>query len=222
MSRRVSIQSDYQMKQPLLCSACERRFSEGGERYVVPLLNNGRIFPLLDRLKLALPLYRTANNTAFVCPEVGLSGEKIGHFGLSILWRAAVRPWRMFDGDATSVTLDPANLELVRGFLAGETAFPDNSLAVIATVATDFLSQNTCFVPSRVTDNPGIVYSLLTKGLYYRFVFGENHPAQMRAISCIGPGPGLIFLNDASEKSWGPCAGMMETTVPKGSLAMRP
>ena len=80
----------------------------------------------------------------------------------------------------TSVTLDPAHLELVRGYLAGETAFPDDALAVTATVATDFLSQNTCFVPSRVTDNPGIVYSLLTKGLYWRFVFGENIVADAR------------------------------------------
>ena len=41
----------------------------------------------------------------------------------------------------------------------------------------------------------------------------------MRAVSCIGPGPGLIFLNDASDKSWEPCAGIMETSMPKGSLA---
>jgi hypothetical protein len=50
MSRRISIQSDFQMKQPLLCSVCERRFSQNGENYVVPLLNNGRSFPILDRL----------------------------------------------------------------------------------------------------------------------------------------------------------------------------
>jgi hypothetical protein len=107
------------MKQPLLCSACERRFSENGENYVVTLLNNGRSFPLLDHLKLALPLYTTGTNSAFVCPAAGLSGEKIGYFGLSVLWRAAVRPWRMFDGDSTSVTLDPEHLELLRGYLAG-------------------------------------------------------------------------------------------------------
>src|SRR5262245_6838981 len=136
MSSRISIQSDYQMKQPLLCSACERRFSENGENYVIPLLNNGHGFPFLDRLRLALPLYATATNSAFVCPEVGLSGQKIGYFGLSLLWRAAVRPWRMFDGDTMSVTLDPAHLELVRGYLAGETAFPDHAVAVIAIVAT--------------------------------------------------------------------------------------
>ena len=125
----------------------------------------------------------------------------------------------MFDRDTTSVTLDPKYLESLGQYLAGEPAFPDDSTAVTATVATDFFSQNSCFVPSRITENPGIVYSLLTKGLFFRFVFGENHPPQLRAISCIGSGPNLIFVNDASDKSWAPYAGMMETTVTKGSLA---
>ncbi len=104
----------------------------------------------------------------------------------------------------------------MRKYLAGEAAFPGDSIAVIATVATDFLSQNSCFVPSRVTDNPGTVYSLLIRGLHFRLVFGD--PA-LPAISCIGPGPNLIFANDASDKSLVSWAGMMETTVPKGSLA---
>ncbi len=207
------------MKQPLLCSACERRFSENGENYLIPLLNKSCSFPLLDQLNLALPLYTTAHNAAFVCSKVGFSGEKIGYFGLSVLWRAAVRPWRMFDGAATCVTLEPAHLEMVRGYLAGEMNFPDDTLAVTATVCTDSQSQNTCSVPSRVTGNPGIVYSLLMMGLYYRFVFGENHPQPMRAISCIGSGLGLIFLTDASNKSGEAWAKMMETTQPKGLLA---
>ncbi len=216
MSHRVSIQSDYQMKQPLLCSACERRFSVNGESYVVPLLKKGNRFPLLDKLKLAVPLYCTQTNAAFVCQSVGLVGEKIGYFGLSILWRAAARTWQMFDRATTSVVLGSNHLESLRKYLAGEAAFPGDSIAVIATVATDFLSQNSCFVPSRVTDNPGTVYSLLIRGLHFRLVFGD--PARP-AISCIGPGPNLIFANDASDKSLVSWAGMMETTVPKGSLA---
>jgi hypothetical protein len=104
---------------------------------------------------------------------------------------------------------------------ASETAFPDDALAVTATVATDFLSQKTCFVPSRVTDNPGIVYGLPTKSCFtVRFVFGENHPPQMRAIAGIGPGPGLIFLNDASDKSWELLRGMMGK--PPGPRARSP
>ena len=111
ISHQVSIQSDYQMKQPLLCSACERRFSLNGERYVVPLLKKGNRFPLLDKLKLAVPLYCTQTNAAFVCQSVGLVDEKIGYFGLSILWRAAARTWQMFDRATTSVALGSNHLE---------------------------------------------------------------------------------------------------------------
>jgi hypothetical protein len=42
----------------------------------------------------------------------------------------------------------------------------------------------------------------------------------MQRCKRMGHGPGLIFLSDASDKSWEPYAGMMETTVPKGSLAV--
>jgi hypothetical protein len=218
MSRKVSIQSDHQMKQPLLCSACERRFSELGENYVVPLLSNDRSFPLLDKLKLAIPLYISQTNAAFVSPALGVLPEKLGYFGLSILWRAAVRPWRTFDGNTTSVCLDPTHLEVVRAYLAGEIAFPDSKVAVIASIATDFLSQNLCLVPARVTENPMIVYRLLTKGLEYRFVFGQDHPPELRAISCLGSGPGLIFLTDASANTLASCDSLMKTTAIKGSL----
>jgi hypothetical protein len=218
MSARVSIQKSFQMTQPLLCSACERRFSEYGESYVLPLLKQRDTFPMLDRLKLALPIYTTGENTAFTCPAVGLDGDKIAYFGLSILWRAAVRPWRTFDNKTTSVELDAKYLESIRRYLAGETGWPAD-VSVIATVATDFVSQNTCFVPNRITDNPmHIAYGLLTKGLYYRFIMGEPSPA-MKEISCAGPGMNLIFAKDCSEKSWPAVEGMMRTTVPKGQLA---
>jgi hypothetical protein len=218
MSARVSVQQAYQMKQPLLCSACERRFSEKGETYVLPLLNQRNTFPLLDRLKLALPLYATGENTAFKCQSVGLDGEKIAYFGLSILWRAAVTPWRTFDHATTSVTLDAPYLESIRRYLVGETGWPSD-VSVIATIAMDFVSQNICFVPNRITDNPfHIAYGLLAKGLYYRFILGGPSPI-MKEISCAGPGMNLIFVRDCTENSWPAVEEMMRTTVPKGGLA---
>jgi hypothetical protein len=207
------------MTQPLLCSSCERRFSENGEKYVLPLLSNRTAFPLLDRLQLAQPLYVTLNNAAFTCPSVGFDGEKIGYFGLSVLWRAAVRPWRTFDNDTTFVQIDAKYMESMRRYLAGESGFP-NDVAVIATVATDFLSRQSCFVPNRITDNPfHVAYGLLTKGLFFRIIVGDENPPAMRAISCAGPGLNMIFMKDCSDKSWEPFARMMETTVPKGQLA---
>jgi hypothetical protein len=219
ISKRISTQKSFQMTQPLLCSACERRFSENGETYVIPLLSKRKSFPLLDRLKLAQPLFATHDNAAFTCPSVGFDGERIGYFGLSVLWRAAVRPWRTFDNDTTSVQLDAKYMESMRRYLAGESGFP-NDVAVIATVATDFLSQQSCFVPNRITDNPfHVAYGLLTKGLFFRFIVGDDNPPAMQAISGAGPGPNIIFAKDCSDKSWEPFAQMMETSVPKGQLA---
>ncbi len=219
MSRRVTTQKSFQMTQPLLCSACERRFSENGENYVIPLLKQRTKFPLLDRLNLALPVYATRQNAAFTCPAVGLDGEKIAYFGLSILWRAAERSWRTFDGELISVNLDARYQESIRRYLLGEAPFPPE-VAVSATVATDFVSQNTCLVPNRITDNTMlVVYGLVIKGLSLRFVFGDNHAPAMRAISCGGPGPNMIFMRDCSENSWPAVERIMETSVPKGQLA---
>jgi hypothetical protein len=221
ISARLSIQKSFQMTQRLLCSRCERRFSDGGENYVLPLLKHRNHFPLLDRLKLALPLYTTHEKAAFLCPSVGLDGEKIGYFGLSILWRAA-RPWRMFDGATTSIQIEDRYLESIRRYLVGETTFP-NDVAAIVTVATDYLSQSICMVPNRITDNTmHIAYGLLTKGLYFRFILGENQPPAMRAISCAGEGPNMIFAKDCGEKSWPAAGAMMETTVSKGQFADLP
>jgi hypothetical protein len=101
----------------------------------------------------------------------------------------------------------------------GETAFPSD-VAAIATVATDFVSQNICLLPNRIIDNTMyIAYGLLTKGLYYRFIMGDNHPQAMREISCAGPGMNMIFARDCSGNSWPAVETMMATSIPKGDLA---
>lgn len=217
VSKRISSQKSFQMQQPLLCSACERRFSEGGETYVIPLLHQRKRFSLLDRMKLAEPLYVSRTNAAFVCSSLGFDAEKIGYFGLSILWRSAIRRWKMFDNDTTGVDIEPQYMESIGEYLRRETGFPKN-VAVIATAATDFISQNCCFPPYRVPDNPMFtVYAFLVKGLSYRFIMQDNPPDALRGIS-IGEG-GLIFATDCSPKSLGPWENMLRTTVPVGALA---
>ena len=118
ISARVCIQKSFQMTQPLLCSACERRFSDNGESYVLPLLKQRTTFPLLDKLKLSPPIYTTPENAAFTCQSVSVDGEKIAYLGLSILWRAAVRLWRTFDGELISVKLDAPFQESIRRYLS--------------------------------------------------------------------------------------------------------
>src|SRR5437879_4500472 len=91
MSESITLRTNYQMKQPLLCPQCEDRFSRNGESYVIPKLNSAHGFPFLDRLRLAhFPIHSARELVAFSCPSVGFAAEKIAYFGVSVLWRAAV------------------------------------------------------------------------------------------------------------------------------------
>jgi hypothetical protein len=217
ISGLVSLQTNYQMKQPLLCAECEDRFSKNGESYVIPKLYSVEGFPLLDRLRLAhFPINNTPRLLAFSCPSVGFDGEKIAYYGLSILWRAAVRTWRLFDGGTTSVVIDPGHVEGVRRYLLGETRLPTN-LIVCVTVATDRVSQGLCLVPTRIPENPNVTYSLTTRGLAFRFTF--DPPPEMKGICVASSAKQPIFIRDCSDKTLPASFRLMETTVPKGRLA---
>lgn len=212
ISKKITTQKSFQMTQPLLCNSCERRFSENGEAYVLPLLSKRTGFPILERLTLAQPLFATSDHAAFTCPSVGFNGEKFGYFGLSILWRAAVRPWKTFDNDTTSVQLNDRHMESIRRYLVGDTGFPSD-VAVVLTVATDFLSGQSCSVPYKITD---ATYGFLMKGLLFWFMVGDQIAEQV--ISCAGPEPHMIFVKDCSIEPWKTFSRMIETSVPKGHL----
>jgi hypothetical protein len=217
ISESISLKTNYQMKQPLLCAECEDRFSKNGESYVIPKLYSIEGFPFLDRLRLAhFPINNTLALLAFSCPSVGFDGQKIAYYGLSILWRAAVRSWRRFDGGTTSVEIDPVYVESMRRYLFGETGFPKN-LIVCATVATDRVSQGMCLVPTRIPENPNVTYSLTTRGLAFRFTF--DPPPEMKEICVASSTKQPIFIRDCSDKTLPGALRLMETTAPKGTLA---
>jgi hypothetical protein len=217
ISGSVSLKTNYQMNQPLLCAECEDRFSKNGESYVIPKLYSVEKFPFLDRLRLAhFPIINTPGLVAFSCLSVDFNGAKIAYYGLSILWRAAVRTWRRFDGGTSSVVIDTGYLESMRQYMLGETAFPAN-LIVCATVATDKVSQGSCLLPTRIPENPNVTYSLTTRGLAYRFTF--DPPGEMREICVASSAKQPIFIRDCRDKTLPAGFRLLETTVPKGILA---
>jgi hypothetical protein len=217
ISRLISVQTAYQIKQPLLCAECEQRFSRNGEAYVLPRLQNRDRFPLLDRLNLALPAYDSPRLQAFRGDAVGFDTEKVAYFGLSILWRAAVRQWITLKGETTKVELAAAFKESLRRYLLGETPFPID-VVVVATVATDFGSRESCFVPNRIKDNPMIAYGLMTKGLYFRVLFGDT-PDELRKICCVGGPWKLLFVRDCQDSLLETAEELMRTSVAVGQLA---
>jgi hypothetical protein len=209
------------MTHPLLCSECEQRFSRNGEAYVIPKLSKGNTFPLLDALKAAVPAVKTPQWTAFRGDQVGLETEKMAYFALSLLWRASVHEWQTLRGQTTSVVIDEPFKEDLRRYLLGETGFPTDTV-VVATVATDKISQETFFVPNRITKNPMIAYGLMNKGLYFRVFFGSDLPREMRPMCCASGAEKFIFMRDCEDNLLEAFGRLMATSVPIGALAKSP
>ena len=152
--------SEKQVKDYLLCQDCEYLFNKNGEHWVMQQVYNGKDFPLLDRLKLALHVYADPMLQAYAGAAVGIDTGKLAYFALSVLWRAAVHNWAMHDGQTTSISVG-AYEEPIRRFLLGETAFPVN-IMVLTTVCTDAPSRESFSVPCLVPDNPFIALYLYT------------------------------------------------------------
>ena len=193
MSRRISIQSDYQMKQPLLCGTCERRFIREWRELRRPAPEQWPQLPAPRPPQAGVTALHDWHQHGIRVPGGRFVGEKIGYFGLSVLWRAAVRPWRHvrrrrdFRHPRSGAPGAAAALSRRRNCLPGRLHRRDRDGGNRLPVAEYLLRSKSGH------GQPGVVYSLLTKGLYFRFVFGENHPPPMRAVSCIGPrtGPDL-------------------------------
>jgi hypothetical protein len=217
-SREIATQNSFQMAEPLLCGACDGLFSKRGEAYVIPRIRQNSTFPFLDRLKVALEVHRSPNLNIYSGDAVGFDNGKIAYFGLSLLWRAAVHTWTMVDGKTTTVKLDDPYKEDLRRYLLAETDFPKNCF-VVATCATDWASQNACFVPNRIKDLPVTAYGLMTKGLYFRIFFGEDVPLELKQLCCVTGYRKPLITRDCEDnliKTW---RILMEKTKPVGSLA---
>jgi hypothetical protein len=77
-------------------------------------------------------------------------------------------------------------LKSIRRYLVEEAGFHD--VAVIATVATGFASRQSCLIPYWVTDNRFHgTFGLRMRGLFFRFIVGDDTPSAMQAVCCAGP-----------------------------------
>lgn len=217
-SRELAKQNSFQMTAPLLCSECEQLFNRNGEAYVLPLIRQESTFPILDRLKLAMEVYRGPEWNIYSGEAVGYDMDKIAYFGLSLLWRAAVHTWTMVDGKTTSVQLHHAHKEDLRRYLLGKTGFPKDC-AVVVTVATDWASQQACFVPNRIKNVPVTAYGFMTKGLYFRVFFTKGTPNEFRQICAVTGKGKLLFTRDCEDNLIETWEKLMATCKPVGDLA---
>ena len=85
MTSEVVVPISKQLRDYLLCHECERRFSEQGENWIARQVYDGKDFPLLDRLNVAVPLHATPHLQIFSGADVGIDTGKLAYFALSVV-----------------------------------------------------------------------------------------------------------------------------------------
>jgi hypothetical protein len=198
MTPDIIIRTSKQVKDYVLCEYCEERFNKGGENWAMAHVDNGKTFPLLDRLRLALPLESGRLAQSFSACASGIDTEKLAYFVLSVIWRSSVHVWKLLGGQTTSTSLG-AHQERVRKYLLGENGFPSDMI-VMATVCTDFASRNFFSVPALVLENEIPKYSFMTRGLLSYVFVGTDMPSSLRKLCCVTSPQKPIFMADCLSK----------------------
>ena len=197
-AKRVRV-SSRQVTANELCWDCEQLFRQNGEDWMARQVFQGDEFPLLQRLKLAMPDWQQPDHAAYSGNACGIDTTKLVYFGTSVLWRSSLRRWTIGSTETTTVELGP-HRESLRKFLLGQTPFPADGV-VIVTVCTDFESQGCFFSPCAIRD--GIVqgYAFLMLGVYFRFFLGPNVPSDFRPYCCVQSPRKRIIVADHGKES---------------------
>jgi len=187
-----------QMWNHLLCEVCEKRFNNYGEATALGLLYRGDRFPLLERMRLAVPISREATVTRFSGRDMGIDAERLAYFALSLLWRGSVNVWKTLEGQTTSVALGVYE-EPIRQYLVGETSFPEDAY-VIVTACIDLGSQCMILAPWEIPVDGGVYrqFEILTRGLWFRIVLGKEVPAGLSNLCTVHSSKQIMFTMDCT------------------------
>jgi hypothetical protein len=184
-----------QVRAHLLCSECECRFSRLGEDWVMRQVWNGKQFPLLERLNVAVETRCTADMLIYSGSSIGIDTEKLAYFALSVLWRAGVREWTTSKDSRFHVALGEHE-EILRRYLQGETAFPAN-VSVMVTVCSDIYSR-VFHMPTPATFPISVTaFAMLALGLHFLVFLGPLAPQQ---ICCVRFPMKVISRRDCGHK----------------------
>ena len=222
LRRKSAVQTDKQIKRPLLCSGCEDLFSKNGERMMGQLWATASGFPLLDLLNSEATISKGERFDMYDSRllDAGVVNS-IFYFAVSIFWRAQVWDWG-YEGDAYNRALGKHYESEFRIFLLGKATL-DNVLLLVD-VNSDLDTSAVMSFPISGRSGPDRLHLFSLLGLKFKMFVG-------RSISSVTRTPfefhntQIIFVSSDLKKSdaFQKLAGRVQTEVEaKGKLKTSP
>jgi hypothetical protein len=197
---KLITQSPRQLAAHLLCRKCEDRIAKFGEAPALALIRRGNTFPLLERIKLAVPIETWTELAVFSGRAMGIDIDALVYYALSLAWRGAVREWKTLKGQTTTASLG-AYEEPVRRYIVGEAPLPGN-VFVVLTVCADDAAQLIVNAPWPVP-TPGDAYlriEMFVRGLWFVVLAGDAVPQGIKSLSMLASAVGPIYVRDCTDE----------------------
>lgn len=185
-----------EIKDILLCADCEELFNRNGEsevlRYVAA--KSVKSFPLLERLRVAVPREEHPEVSRFAGYEVGLDMNRFAYFAMSVVWRRAAHNWTLFDGSTPPGSPLGDFQEEIRRYLLQNSSLPPD-MVVLVIVCTDIESRKLWTPPNPEVAENCINFRFLLRGIFFRVLIGKHMPALYRDLCCTSPRKCLFYGN---------------------------
>jgi hypothetical protein len=188
-------QTGRQVQDDVFCRSCESLFADGGENYVMRLINRENEFRLLNMIRATRRRRTEGEFTVYPAGDMNLETRALAYFALSVIWRGSVHQWPL--NGARLALLDLGDhQELIRGFLLGHGPLPKN-LCVKVSVATDWASQHCSLFPRLSPDQEdAVAFTFMTRGIWFDVIIGNPLPSYGYDSCCVRGVDKLIFVGD--------------------------
>jgi hypothetical protein len=194
MTPKIITTSPRQIWAHLLCLECEGRLNKFGETPVLKLLDNGRGFPLLERMNLALTLKVEANTVSFSGSAMGIDTDALAYFSLGFLWKGSCLKWKTLRGQTTFIKLGPYR-ESIRTYLLGKTGFPAGVFVIVA-ACEDKGSRGMVFPPAKVSGSLYPMFSILVRGIWFHVITDKKAAPKVKHLCSVQSEQRILHLKD--------------------------
>lgn len=199
LTSRIATRTSRQVKDYLLCDACELRFSTFGEQWVLDhCFRKPGDFPL-QRILAGAPHQQELKHGS-VIETAGLPGidiPKLAYFAVSVIWRAAVHSWEIVK-DQKPIRLGNTFEQKIRSYLLGKAEFPSEVAILVKVASSQRPATQSMSLPTVVRRSPYHHYQFSIPGIVFEPLVGGHIPNPDREQGCIlrGRGNPVFWLRD--------------------------
>lgn len=189
---KILMESSRHLQHPLLCKDCEGILNAGGEDWMVPLFaryEGG--FPFFDLLKSIGPDVSDDGNDGYAAAKnPAIKAEKVIHFALGVIWKAAVHSWEKSNREPL---IDLGVYEqAVRTFLLSKSGFPER-MALVLGVMRPPVKDIAFLAPYRTIAPSYHWFYFYTSGILWTLSVGKGVGDELRKM-CFATNPGRPVL----------------------------